>query len=344
MNNYCTLENLDISFNSSTNTDISMTAILFNNITSKTSHVNNCNINVNNATVNSTSKSDVTGIMFSGTKSITDISAITFTSIENSNINIYSNGNGTKRGILVDGSNGTYIKNVNVFIDKPINGTSTGSYVGIETNDPTELGTIQIRNSAINAITPVNGETFTASDILQTTPTIINNIGYLISPGIQLGPGTDLMNKTAGNKGFFMHSYPTIIYYGLKGDIKSGSTNAYLWPGTMAVTNNVFPDPSNNKPAYFRIQQNCLIMGIMATLSLPPGNTHNITLTIKYTPVGGVLTDTNFILSFTGTDLIKNLYDSSLRLNSGDLIHLYITYTGGNGNGGHDLTCQIDLF
>ena len=112
----------------------------------------------------------------------------------------------------------------------------------------------------------------------------------------------------------------------------------------MAVTNNVFPDPSNNNPAYFRIQQNCLIMGMMASLNLPPGTNHNITLTIKYTPVGGVLTDTNFTLSFNNSDTFKSFYNSSLRLNAGDLIHVYITYTGGNQNGGHDLTCQIDLF
>jgi hypothetical protein len=344
MNNYCTLENLDISFNSSTNTDISMTAILFNNTTSRNSQINNCNINVNNSITYSTSKSDVTGIRFNGTKSITDISAITFTSMINSNINIYSNGAGKKRGIIVDGSNGTYIKNVNIFVDKPRITTSTGSYVGVETNDPSELGTIQIRSSAINAITPNNGETFTASDILQTTPTIINNTGYLISPGIQIGPGTDLINKTAGNKGFSTYVYPTIIYYGLKGNLKDGTDDGFLWPGTMAVTNNVFPDPSNNKPPYVRVQQNCLIMGIMGSLTIGPGTNHNVTLTIQYTPLGGTITTSLFTLTFNNSDTFKTNYNSSLRLNTGDLIHLYITYTGGNGNTAHDLTCQIDLF
>ena len=282
--------------------------------------------------------------MFNGTKSITDISAITFTSIENSNINIYSNGQGKKRGILVNGTNGTYIKNVNVFIDKPINGASTGSYVGIETNDPSELGTIQIRSSAIDSVLPIIGDTYTASDILQTTPTTITSTGYLISPGIQIGPGTDLMNKTAGNKGFFTYVYPNIIYYGLKGDIKVGRSDAFLWPGTMAVTNNVFPDPSSNKPAYFRIQQNCLIMGIMSSLNIGPGTGHNVILTILYTPLGGTITTSSFTVTFNNSDTFKSYYNSSLRLNAGDLIHLYITYSGGNGNTAHDLTCQIDLF
>jgi hypothetical protein len=284
--------------------------------------------------------------MFSGTKSITDISAITFTSMTNSNINIYSNGAGKKRGILVDGSNGTYIKNVNVFIDKPRITSSVGSYVGIETNDPLNLGTIQIRSSAINAVTPINGDAFTSSDILQTTPSTINNTGYLISPGIQIGPGTDLINKTAGNKGFSTYVYPTIIYYGLKGNLKDGTNDGFLWPGTMAVTNNSFPDPSATitKPAYFRIQQNCLILGIMGSLNTGPGTGNNVTLTILYTPFGGTITTSGITITFTNSDIFKSYYNSSLRLNVGDLIHLYITYTGGNANTGHDLTCQIDLF
>jgi hypothetical protein len=172
-----------------------------------------------------------------------------------------------------------------------------------------------------------------------------NNINYLSSPGIQIGPGTDLINKTAGNRGFFTYMYPTVIYYGLKGNIKDGVTSGYLWPGTMEVKNNSFPDPSNvSKPAYYRIQQNCLLMGIMGSMNVAAGGTNTITLSVKYTPTTNILTDTSFNLLFDSTSLFETFYNGSLKLNAGDYIHLYVSYTGGNTNTGHDLTVQLDIF
>ena len=60
-----------------------------------------------------------------------------------------------------------------------------------------------------------------------------------------------------------------------------------------------------------------------------------------------MLTITPFTVTLTGTDTSGTFYNSSLRLNTGDLIHLKMTYTsggGGNSNQSHDITVQIDLF
>lgn len=65
---------------------------------------------------------------------------------------------------------------------------------------------------------PSSTDAYTASDILQTTPYTISDPTYLASTGIQIGPGTDLVTKSAGEKGFSTYIYPTVIYYGLKGD------------------------------------------------------------------------------------------------------------------------------
>jgi len=348
MDNYCSLENLDISFGSSTNADMSLNCVLFQGTTSKTSKLINCNITVNNASTTNTFITNITGVRFNGIE-YTLIPTVAFTSIFGTNINIYSNGNGKKRGILIDNSNNTYIKNTNVYVDKPRETNSLGSYVGIETNDPNQAGTIQIRTSAIATVSPNSGELYTSSDILQTTPTTMthNNINYLLSSGIQIGPGTDLINKTAGERGFFTYMYPTIIYYGLKGNIKDGVDSGYLWPGTMAVTNNLFPDPSNTtKPAYFRIQQNCLLLGMMGSLNIAPGTGRTISVSVRYTPAISPtsLTNTSFNIVFGETSIFETFYNGSLKLNAGDYIHVYVSYTGGNGNTGHDLTVQLDLF
>jgi hypothetical protein len=139
-----------------------------------------------------------------------------------------------------------------VYVAAPTDVSSTGSYVGCEVNDrngATGTGSIQFRSTTLGTTTPSyvgptgTIQAYTASDILQSTPAGILNPAYLASPGIQVGPGTDLVTKTAGGKGFSNYIYPTTIYYGLKGDLSSG-TNGWLWPGTQAVTANSFPDPS----------------------------------------------------------------------------------------------------
>ena len=56
----------------------------------------------------------------------------------------------------------------------------------MQIKDPQELGTIQIRITAIGIVELNNNIYYTASDILQTTPTTMTNqnIGYLTSSGI----------------------------------------------------------------------------------------------------------------------------------------------------------------
>lgn len=202
-----------------------------------------------------------------------------------------------------------------------------------------------MRATTVGTVRPTGAQAYTASDILQTNPATIINPTYLASAGIQIGPGTDLVTKTAGGKGFSTYIYPTTLYYGLKGDIRTGSNGAYLWPGTMAISSNVFPDP-DTPPAYYRIQQPTIISGMSAGLNIAPGGTNTVTLLLRYTPYGGSLTDiTAFTVTFIGTDRFVNFYNGSFSLNTGDYLHVYITYTGsGNSNTAHDLTLQLDMF
>jgi hypothetical protein len=165
----------------------------------------------------------------------------------------------------------------------------------------------------------------------------------LASPGIQIGPGVDLVTKSAGSKGFSTYIYPTTIYYGLRGDISDGSNNAYLWPGTQNISNNIFPDPGTPF-AYYRIQQPALIAGFYVSLNGAPGGTNSVTFTVRYTPSGGSVTSTVFTVTLTGTQTVGSFYNGSVRLNRGDNVHLLMSYTGNNANNAHDITAQIDLF
>jgi Protein of unknown function (DUF1565) len=285
--------------------------------------------------------STVIGVEASGTGTLgTD--TFSFNCIKGCTINVLSNGHGTKRGILVSNTNIMTTRDTNVYVKAPASSSSTGSYVGVETNDAGNTGSIQLRATTVGA--PVVGAgSFTASDILQTTPATVSDPTYLASPGIQIGPGTDLVTKSAGTKGFSTYVYPTTIFYGLKGDI-SGGSNGYLWPGTQAVSN-AFPDATAAPYPYYRVQQPLILSGISAALNIAPGTGQTLTLTVRKTTAAGVgPTDTAYTITFNATDLAKTFYNASVQFAVGDKLHVYLAYTGGNQDAAHDLSLQLDLF
>ena len=484
----CRIEDLTLNLTCTGSTNnVVLKGIVFGGTSSQTSKLRTSVVTVRNSTMSKTLTSTVTGVEFLGTGTLS--SSFSFNSLKGSTINVYSNGAGNKRGVLISNSNQASTRDLNIYVAQPPDTDSTGSYVGVETNDSiNNIGSIQMRTTTVGTILPTLGNVYTASDILQTTPTIIEDSSYLASAGIQIGPGTDLVTKSAGSKGFTTYVYPTIIYYGLKGSVSSGVSSGYLWPGTLIVSAGQCPDPGL-PAAYFRAQQQTIISGLSASLTVPPGGTSSVTITIYYTPtillyntaavytgyisgttltvvtgpsygsiaVGqpvsgtGILINTYIVSgsgstwivypsqtigsvgspvaianrtvasSFTGTinngsggagtiltitssitgdiaigqyitgtgvtdgtyivsgsnttwvvstsqkvnstslftngnlstpftvtigpsDTLKTFYNGSTRLNVGDRIHLFISYTGSNQNNAHDVTAQIDLF
>ena len=349
MGNNTRIEDVTLNLNSTGHHTLTGINFAGNNYT-QTSKVRTSVITVNNSQASETGTSNVTGVLCNGTGTFNS-STFSFNSLKGSTINVLSNGKGDKRGILVSNSNQVSTRDLNVYVAQPGQTGSQGSYVGIETNDAIgpDKGSIQIRSTTVGIVYPSTSDGYTGSDILQTRPATITNPSYLASPGIQIGPGSDLVTKSAGSKGFSTYVYPTTVYYGLRGLISAwnaggGGAIGYCWPGTQSIGNQ-FPD-TTTPPAFYRIQQPSLITGLSAALSTAPSSTYTVTLTVGYTPVGGIYTSTPFTVSLGGatSPVSGNFYNSSVRLNTGDLLHLQITYTGNNNNLGADLSCQIDLF
>jgi hypothetical protein len=316
-----------------------LVGIRFGGTTTVTAKLRTAVVSVNNATALG-GTSNVYGVLCDGVGVLSE-ATFSFNCLKGSTINVYSNGGGAKRGIIVTGTNIATTRDLNVYVAQPTDTSSAGSYIGVETDDPSNLGSIQMRSTTSGVVKPTGSQAYTASDIRQTTPPIVVNPSYLANPGIQIGPGSDLVTKSAGGKGFSSYTYPTTIYYGLKGNIISAPTNGYLWPGTQAVAAGSFPDPGT-PPAYYRMQQPSILCGMNATVSVGPGGTNTTKLTVYRTPVGGSLTITLYTVTFTGTDLSKSYYDTTIDLAAGELIHLKVEYTGTPLT--HDLTCQLDLF
>ena len=327
-----------------------LTGLTFPGTTSITAKLRTCVVTVDNSGATYDGVSDVKGVLFSGTGTLGS-GSFSFNSLKGSTINVYSNGGGNKRGVLVNNTNVTSSRDVNIYVAPPTSPGATGatgatgSYVGVETNDAGGTGSIQLRATTVGTVRPVAGNSYTASDILQTTPATITDPTYLASPGIQIGPGTDLITKSAGSKGFSLWIYPSTVYYGLRGYISNGASGGYLWPGTVVASGggSGFPE-TESPPAYYRIQQPSIIAGISAGLSIAPGTGNTLTLLVRHTPFGGTIADTVFTVTFGATDLVKNFYNASLSVNTGDRIHVELTYTGENGNTAYDLTLQLDLF
>ena len=347
MGAYSRVEDLTLNLScTGTTANVSLVGIEFPDVsgvaTTQTSKLRTCVLNVDNSTMDVGLTSNVTGILASGTGSLSP-STFSFNSVKGSTITVKSNGKGLKRGILVSNSNQMSTRDTNVFVAAPSDTASTGSYVGVETNDSSEIGSIQLRSTTVGVVSPGVGDSYTASDILQTTPATITNPTYLASPGIQIGPGVDLVTKTAGGLGFSTYLYPTTLYYGLRGNLDVGATTGYLWPGTQAVSNS-FPD-TTSPPAYYRVQQPFILSGMNAHLTGVAGTGHDVTVKVRRTPFGGSIADvTGYSVTLGAAENDKSVYSTSQTFGAGDLIHVQLSYTGGNGNNAHDLTVQLDCF
>lgn len=342
MGENCRVEDLTLKLTSSGH--YTLKGIVFGGTSTVTSKLRTSVLTVDNSAASSGGTSNVYGVDCTGTGTL-GAASFSFNCIKGSTINVLSNGAGNKRGILISGSNVMSTRDTNIYVAQPASTASTGSYVGVETNDAL-TGAIQLRSTTIGTVTPTAGQSYTASDILQTTPSTISDPTYLASPGIQIGPGTDLVTKTAGGKGFSTYVYPTTLYYGLAGDLKSGgSSNAYLWPGTMAATNNVFPDPVLTAPAYYRAQQPFILAGMVVAARTGPGTGNTTTFTVRRTPKGGAIADvTGYSVVLSNADVSGSFYSGSQTFGAGDFIHLQVQYTGGNANTTHDITAQLDCF
>jgi hypothetical protein len=337
----------DLTLNLTSAGHYTLTGIVFPGTTTQTAKLRTCVLTINNSGASVGGTSVVTGVLASGTDGTTATS-FSFNSLKGSTVNVYSNGGGNKRGILVSGMNAITTRDMNVYVASPTNTASTGSYVGIETNDPASSGSIQLRSTTVGTfLTTISG---TTSDILQTTPATISSPAYLASPGIQIGPGSDLVTKTAGGRGFSTYVYPTVIYYGLRGSMVGGGVGSgYLWPGTQAVSAS-FPD-TGTPPAYFRIQQPCILAGMSVGLNLSCGPLplqNFLTFTVRKTPIStGILVDTSYTLTLSGGELASTYYNASVNFATGDYLSTYLSIGnagGGNANRAHDVTLQLDLF
>ena len=337
--------------------------------TSINSKVRTCVLSVNNSSLSVNTTTNVYGVQVDGTggiiNGIISPTLFSFNSLKGSTINVYSNGGGTKRGIIITNSCALTTRDLNVYVAAPSTISSTGptgTYIGLETNDtPTgghtgNLGVIQMRSTTVGAWYPYGAGTtgstgptgsYVSSDILQTTPSITPFNPGSTQPGIQIGPGTDLVTKSAGGKGFTTYIYPTTLYYGCLGTLTTNnSTGGYLWPGTVVINGStpIYPDITT-PPASYRVQQPLILSGMSVNCNTSPGgsNFFKVTVCKNATTLPPLVGErTSVVVSITGTNTSGTYCNTSVDFAIGDKISTYIERS--SSNSAQDVSIQLDLF
>ena len=316
------LEDINLSLTSS-NATTNLVGIRTPGSTSNTSKFRTGVLTVNNSGLAVGTSTNVYGILDDGTGYL-NAASFSFNFTRGVTINVFSNGGGAKRGIIVSGENDITFRDTNIYVSAPVDSSSTGSYVGVETT--VALASAQFRTSSISG--PTTAGSYTGSDILQTTPGT-GNINY----GIQLGPGCDLINKTAGGRPFTTYVTPTTLVYSLRGHAPTGT--AYLWQGVQ--TN------SDATEIFYRFQQKSIVQGISVNMRVAPGSGHSVIINIlKRVNGAGSSSSTSFSVTISGTSKSGSQYDTSVDFAQFDYMSVQII--GSSHNSATDIVVEIDLF
>jgi hypothetical protein len=325
MGENCRVEDLQLYLHSASNYDL--VGIEFPGTTHYTSKLRTAVVTVDNSNAPYTGSNNSYALHFTGSNNLGE-QAFSFNSLKGSTANLFSNGGGRKRAVLVSGNNVIVsTRDMNLYCAAPVNSNSAGSYVGIETSNATSA--IQLRATTVSG--PSSAGSYSGSDILQTLGSI------------EIGPGTDIVHKTAGRSSFTTYVYPTVVYYGIKGDLSnSGVTSGYLWPGSLnaqAAQGHVaaYPDPVI---AYYRVQQRSIMNAFTTYLTNGPQDSASTHVTVE---VNGA--ETPFKIHYASNDSgFKVFSTASYDLKLGDLITVKLDLSSIGTNQSHDMTVQLDLF
>ena len=322
MNDNTRLEDLTLNL-TSTDATTNLLGVSLPGTSADTSKLRTMVLNVNNAGVATGSTTNVYGIRDSGAGPLLPYDfALNFT--RGCTFNVYSNGGGNKRAVLVSGPNTLSLRDTNFYVAAPTDPLSTGSYVGAETSD--NLAQAAFRSCSISGPSTAGG--YTGSDVLQTLPVARDTYG------ISIGPGTDLIHRTTGGKPFALTTTPAILAYSINAVLLGAPR--YLWPG-------VLPTGGDSTEVFFRFDRIVLIQGMSINMRVAPGAGNNVVFTIRKSATGVPGSGVPTAMTVTVSDLATtgiNLTDA-VTVSAGDYISLRADRSA---VGAADISVQLDLY
>ena len=292
---------------------------------STSSKLRTCVLTVDNHTVPVGSSTNVYGIYDNGT-GVLGPGSFSFNFTRGVTVNVISNGGGAKRAVLVTGANDITFRDTNFYVAAPVDPASAGSYVGVETtNDDADA---EFRTCSISGPTTAGG--YTGSDIHQTAPLI----GVITNKGIQLGPGCDLLHKTAGGKPFTTYVTPTTLLYGLHGNVQNATR--YLWPGVQAT--------ADTTQVFYRFQQKSIVQGLSVNARTAPGAGSSFTVTVLRSVTGVAGSGVATVMTATVTDANTSAYQFGASVDFAQGEYLAVQVASAAPGLSADVTVEIDIF
>jgi hypothetical protein len=220
-------------------------------------------------------------------------------------------------------------------LDMQAGTAALGAYVFVNNGTYVHTGWECTTNVNVGASALTFVQRYAGGDILQNAPQAGNGTN-----GVQIGPGTDLITRTACTHAFTTYVTPSTLIYGLNAGIASSAigTVRYAWPGTLTST-------GDTTQVFYRFQQQTILQGMFINLRTAPGAGQSVVVTVlkSTTGVAGSGVPTAMVATISGTSTSATNYLTSVDFEQFDFVAIQITGVG-NANSAADLTVEVDLF
>jgi hypothetical protein len=231
---------------------------------------------------------------------------------------------GTNNGIWIVAA-GAWTRSV----DMSAGTAALGVYTFVELGTYIHTGWECTTVGNVGAVALTFVQRYAGSDILQNAPQAGSGTN-----GIQIGPGSDLVTRTAGTHAFTTFVTPTALAFALNGNVQSAIR--YLWPGVQTA--------GDSTQVFYRFQQKTIMQGMFVNLRTAPGVGHSVTVLVLKSTTGvvgtGVATTMKVVISDTATS--GSNYDTSVDFAQFDYLAVEIFSTAGGT--GADMTVELDFF
>lgn len=299
----------DVTLNLSSSANVDLIGVDFPSGTPQTAKMRTMVVNV---TSTATGLCAITGVRSAGTSSTVISSA---NAIRASTINVFPNGTGVNRGILVSAGNRFAIRDVNVFISG-----AGANNVGVETTHADAVCELKI--STISTIS-TNVDQTQHHDINRTLGSIVLT-------------GTDLYHNDANGNSFTTTQEPANLFFGIIGN-PGTDRRYYMIPGVIPIANipdtartvwtdaNLFPIPWNQPVIVFTFTLNftgTLAAGVTLDFNIHRGIAGAAPLELP------VLT-----IRLTAGQTTKTITTQSAVFNQGDTMACTLVTTNNPGTG-----------
>jgi hypothetical protein len=233
---------------------------------------------------------------------------------------------GTQNGIYVVDGGGAWTR----ALDYAAGTAAFGAYVFVDGGTYVHTGWECTTVGNVGAVALTFAQRYAGGDILQNAPQAAFGTN-----GIQIGPGTDLITRTACNHPFTTFVTPTTLDYALNGNVNDAIR--YYWPGVQTA--------GDTTQVFYRFQQKSIVQGMAVNLRTAPGGANAVVVTVLKSTTGvvgsGVPTAMTATVSGANTSAVQ--YSVSVDFAQGEYLAVQTDGIPAAGASA-DMVIEIDLF